>query len=113
MELKLTKKILFSVIPLFVGLIFYMYPGHLKWRSINVDHFLPDFLWSFSLFSTLTILEIPGKSLMKRMAIAITLSFLFEFSQLTFIPGTFDFYDLVTYSFGVLLAAVIVKLGYL
>jgi hypothetical protein len=90
------------ITPLFFGCIIYLLPGYLNFVGVNFDNYIPDFLWSFSLFSILHFFKIPSEVLFFRIATALLLSFLFEFSQWLFVFGTFDYIDLLCYALGIL-----------
>jgi len=90
--------------PLFFGCLIYVHPGYLNIGGVNFDHYIPDFLWSFSLFSALNFFEIPSQVLYFRVATALFLSLIFELSQWVFDFGTFDFIDIFCYVMGVMVS---------
>jgi len=117
------KTLLHTIVPILFGTIIYA-----LWRGLHfidatekyfpllssaklpdwLQYNLPDGLWLYALLSAITLVwkGNSSKHFFAWMLLAIILSYLTEvFQALHFIPGTFDWKDLVAYSFAVLFYA--------
>jgi len=95
-------KIIFSVFPIFLGLLLYFNP---LIDNSYIRNYGPDFLWSFSLFFTQYTFNSFNGNILCISVSSLLISFLYEFGQkFSYLDGTFDFFDLITYLFGFLVA---------
>ena len=73
-----------------------------------LEYSLPDGLWFYSLISAITLIWNDNMStyFLAWLLLVIILTYCTEiFQGLDFIPGTFDWYDLLSYSFAILVYA--------
>ncbi|MBM3399079.1 MAG: hypothetical protein FJY15_00765 [Bacteroidetes bacterium] len=101
--------LILTFFPLMLGiLIYWLMP---EFRLIR-NH-VPDMLWSFSLYSTLRILETFYSNKKLIFIASIGIFIFYEFGQrFNWFYGTYDYYDLISYSVGVLFALVVFDIFY-
>ena len=112
------KKIVLIIVniflPLVIGsLIYYFYKRNIVISDL-IRNFTPDFLWFYSF--TFSILILRQFNLLNKVTVAIYLAspLIFElFQKYNLIPGTFDFYDIIAYYTGGIIAFIMFQFFYL
>ena len=112
------KKVILTIanifLPLVIGsLVYYFYKKNII-ISAPIRNFTPDFLWFYSF--TFSILILKQFTLLNKITLFIFLAspLVFElFQKSGLVPGTFDFYDIIAYYSGGIIAFLIFQIFYL
>lgn len=112
------RRVILSIVSLIVGIvIYYLFYKHLiskdSFLFIFIRNYLLDSLWAVSFFfaSIIFFRNIAKKYLILTSLFVFVNGIVFELMQLEGIAnGTFDFADIITYMFAVLIACLIEKL---
>lgn len=111
------KRIIFSLCTLILGIIiYYLYYKKILSEnnefSILIRNYIPDFLWmmSFYFFSINYSKRITNNYILLTSIYTFTIGLIFELLQLAnIVKGTFDIFDIITYSISILFACVVEK----
>lgn len=105
-KIKLQKKIHIIVILfcLIFGYLHYLYPTLFP---KTIKNYIPDLLWSISLILSLIVSNSFNGNKLICVLMSLSLSYLYEIGQLFDVfSGTFDFFDLIIYSLGILIGLI-------
>jgi hypothetical protein len=102
--------LLLTICPLALGVFIYMLSPDFR----IIRNYLPDTLWSFSFYSTLTIFGAFNSNKRIIFISSVCIFVFYEFGQkYNIFSGTYDYLDFVSYSVGLLLAFFIVEIFYI
>ena len=111
------KKVILTIanifLPLIIGGMIYFLNRNSYAISPPIRNFAPDFLWFYSF--TFSILMIKQFTLLNKMILFIFLAspLIFElFQKCGLVPGTFDFYDIIAYYSGGIIAFIMFQIFY-